>query len=94
MSGAEAVVAWLVSRVAAWGEQQVRAHPRLNSAFFSAVQRHPLLRSAAGWLKLRVRRSIAKPRAGFDAAAEDRRVQLRREAGVRVRLGLPTRSMT
>jgi hypothetical protein len=94
MSSADAVVARVVSRLAAWGEQQVRAHARLNGAFFSAVQRHPRLRTAAGWLKLQVRRSLAKPPAVFDTAAEAGIVQLRREAGVRARLGLPTRSIT
>jgi hypothetical protein len=42
-------------RVVAWAEQEVRAHPRLYTGFYGAINRSPRLRHLAGRLKLRVR---------------------------------------
>ena len=42
-------------RVVAWGEQQVRAYPRVYAAFYGAITRNDVVRDLAGNLRDRVR---------------------------------------
>lgn len=76
-------------RLAARAEQEIRAHPRLHSAFYAVVTRHPRLRELAGRAKDGVRGSFkaeAQPATGFE---DEPAVLARRRQGVAARLGLP-----
>lgn len=73
-------------RVVGWAEQEVRAHPRLYTAFYGAINRSSRLRHLAGRLKLRVR-----GRAGGAGAArptDPTRAADRVRRATAVRLGL------
>lgn len=78
-----AVVVWIAARA----EQEIRAYPRLHSAFYTAVTRNPAVRDLVGRAKDQVRGSRTEQGPAPLAAAEPE-VEARRRAAVARRLGL------
>lgn len=76
-------------RLAARAEQEIRAHPRLHSAFYAAVTRNPRVRELVGRAKDRVRASSDGPAHLLEVPEEEPVVLARRHLGVAARLGLP-----
>lgn len=77
----------LAVRAAARAEQEIRAHPRLHSAFYAVITRNATVRDVAGRLKNRVRGAGHVPLVQ-PAAVDDPEVTARRHASVAARLGL------
>ena len=44
-----------VARIGSWSEHEIRAHPRLYAAFYTALSRYPWVRKVAGLVRDRVR---------------------------------------
>jgi hypothetical protein len=80
-------VGGLALRLVSRAEQEIRAYPRLHSAFYAAVTRNPWIRGVAGRAKDRVRGSAA-PAGGAPLPLEEPEVRARRAAAVTARLKL------
>lgn len=77
----------VVIGIAARAEQEIRAYPRLHSAFYTVVTRNAAARDLLGRVKDQVRG--ARPERFLTArAAEEPEVQARRREAVARRLGL------
>lgn len=76
----------LAVRAAARAEQEIRAYPRVHSAFYTALTRNKTVRDLVGRAKAGVRGGGAPAHA--PSVAEPALLRARREAAVAARLGL------
>ncbi len=74
-------------RLAARLEQEIRAHPRVHSAFYKAISSNAALRRAAGSVKDRVRHSSGTT-ATVPLVFVEPEVRTRLLRGIAARLGL------
>jgi hypothetical protein len=75
-------------RLVARAEQEIRAYPRLHSAFYAAVTRNARVRDLAGRAKDRVRDSSRADDLEAVLPPEEPRVAARRVQAVAARLGI------
>lgn len=85
-AGVDVDLKTLALRAAARAEQEIRAYPRVHSAFYTALTRNKVVRDLVGRAKAGVRGGGAPAHAS--SAEEPALLRGRREAAIAARLGL------